>query len=113
MPIRVCDFKHLIDIYARTESENEFGENEFKYKKIKQIHASISTAWARQTSITGEMEGANVTHRIIARSSAIPNLSTDMYFICKGQKLSVLYWYPIYKKRGFIEIYCKLVLENG
>ena len=31
-----------------------------------------------------------------------------MYFIVRGQRLDVQYWYPVYNRRGWLEIFCQL-----
>lgn len=111
MSTRACDLKDVISVFKSTQTENDLEETDFIYEEIKQIHASITTSSGRSEPIAGDMEQANITHKVIVRSAALNDISTDMYFICRGQKLLVQYWYPIYKRRGFMEIFCTLEME--
>ena len=109
---RACDLKDVIYVFkSSTTKENDLGETDFIHEKIKQIHASVTPSSGSVQPIAGDMERANITHKVIVRSAALPDISTDMYFVCRGQKLLVQYWYPIYKRRGFMEIFCTLEVE--
>lgn len=111
MSTRACDLKDVISVFKSTTKENDLGETDFIHEEIKQIHASITPSSGSVQAVAGDMERASITHKVIVRSAALPDISTDMYFICRGQKLSVQYWYPIYKRRGFMEIFCALEVE--
>lgn len=111
MSTRACDLKDVISVFKSTTKENDLGETDFIHEEIKQIHASVTPSSGSVQPIAGDMERANITHKVIVRSAALRDISTDMYFVCRGQKLSVQYWYPIYKRRGFMEIFCTLEVE--
>lgn len=111
MSTRACDLKDVIAVFKSTQTESDIGETIFVHEEIKQIHASITPSSGRSETIAGDMERANITHKVIVRSQALLDISTDMYFVCRGQKLSVQYWYPIYKRRGFMEVFCSLEVE--
>lgn len=111
MSTRACDLKDVISVFKSTTKENDLSETDFIHEEIKQIHASVTPSSGSVQPIAGDMERANITHKVIVRSAALRDISTDMFFICRGQKLSVQYWYPIYKRRGFMEIFCTLEVE--
>lgn len=100
-----------IDVYGKLSYENELGETDFFYGKIKPV-------WAEITPISGSIKNgeANTTytdtsHKFVIRSNAINDLSNDMYFIFKGQRYDIKYFNPNYKYRDRIEIMCSLVVE--
>ena len=64
-------------------------------------------------TIPGESIQAEVTHRVTIRAKAIPELSPEMWLVCEGLRLDVLYFYPIYNRPGWTEIFCKAVLDHG
>ena len=43
------------------------------------------------------------------REASLPEICREMYFVVRGQELHVLYWYPIYNRRGWLEIFCRMV----
>ena len=66
------------------------------------------------TTIT-DFEEVVLKHFIdsISLVKAIPDLSPEMWLICEGLRLDVLYFYPIYNCPGWTEIFCKAVLDHG
>lgn len=58
----------------------------------------------------GEAERAEITpqgdHPARRRC---PEICREMYFVVRGLRLDVLYWYPIYNRRGWLEIFCRMV----
>ena len=103
---------HRIDVYRRIESETEFGELTYGYKKILSVWAEIVPKTGRENNIEGESVQVSVTHKITVRNKAIKEPRNDMYFIFKGQRYEVLYFMPHYKSNDLIEFYCKLIIET-
>ena len=111
--IRAGELRECVKVYSRIETENELGETDYVYTYFKTVHAKVTPISGRSASFPGDVQRAEVTHRVVIRDSAIPNLSIDQYFICRGQRLDVQYWYPIYSQRGWTEIFCSMVIEDG
>jgi len=105
------NLRNRIDIYGRNPIENELGEEDLVYGKIKTVWAEILPQTGRERSGQGNTVYSEITHRIRARLGAIPSLSNDMYFMFKGQRYDVMYFNPNYMSRDIIEIFCKLVVE--
>ena len=59
------------------------------------------------------MERAEITHRVTVRRSAIPELQTDLRLRFREQDYDVQYFYPNYRDGGFVDIFVKLVVEDG
>ena len=53
------------------------------------------------------------TPRVRLRISACPVIERGMYFTFRRQRYDVLYGYPIYNRRGWLELYCRLVVEDS
>lgn len=111
MRISVSDLKDVIEVYKTESEENDIGETVFVAKFIKKVHASIVETSGKPETIAGDMSRADTSYKIIIRNKAIKDISTDMFFICRGQKLKVNYWYPDYKRCGFIKVFCNLKVE--
>jgi hypothetical protein len=103
-----------VDLYGKIQAENELGEVEYSYGKIKPMFVNIIP-----TNLTGTIkEGqantryAEVTHKIKCRKLSIKDLSIDMYFIDEdGLRYDVLYFQPDYQYKEFWEIMCKIIYE--
>lgn len=59
------------------------------------------------------MERAEVTHRITVRGPPSRTLTTDLRLRFRGQVYEVQYFYPNYRDSGFLDLYVKLVIEDG
>ena len=104
------DLKDRIDVYLPTESKNDMGETVKDFSFSRAIWASIKpTAGSRDNQ--GVAEFASVTHKIVVRESSLPDIRTDMYFENRGLKLYVESWYPVYNRKGFMEVHCRMVIE--
>lgn len=104
------NLKDLIDVYLPVDLKNDMGETVKDFSRVKQIWASIRpSSGARRGE--GVAELTDITHRVIVRESALRDIRTDMYFENRGLKLYVDYWMPVYNRKGFLEIYCKGVIE--
>ncbi len=103
-----------IDVYGKCEHpiQNELGENDFVFEKKKSVWAEIRPQKGAEKELVGNILYSEITHKIVIRSKAISKLSNDMYFDYQGQRYDILYFYPNYKSRDNVEIYCKLVV-NG
>ena len=101
-----------IDVYGKIKIENELGETDYKYEKLKTIWAEIMPESGNVQSGEGKTEYANINYKFVIRSSALSELSNDMYFVFKGQRYDIQYFNPNYKYRNCIEIFCKLVIEK-
>lgn len=104
--------RNRIDVFARVETQTEFGEITFDYSKISTIWAEIVSTTGKENTIKGDSIQVSVTHKITVRNRAIKEPRNDMYFMFKGQKYEILYFMPHYRKNDLIEFYCKLILET-
>ncbi|WP_333860797.1 head-tail adaptor protein [Clostridium sp.] len=108
------DLRNKLDLYGKTESENELREIEYTYNKIKSVFCQVIP-----TSVTGSIskgqndtEYAEVTHKIRCRKLSIKNLSIDMYFMDNdGLRYDIEYFQKDYKNNEFWEILCKVKYE--
>ena len=104
------NLKDKVDCYQSVKTVNAMGEQEESFRLIRSFWAQIMPSSGRREEI-GISERANVTHKIVCRESAMPDITTDTYFVNRGQRLDVEYWYPIYNRRGWMEIFCRAVME--
>jgi SPP1 family predicted phage head-tail adaptor len=101
---------NYIDVYGSTKFENELGETDYRFDKIKSVWAEITPQNGSLVNMAGNVTYADITHKIVVRNGAIPNLANDMYFMLKGQRYDIKYFNPNYKYRDSIEIICELII---
>lgn len=63
--------------------------------------AKIVPTAGRGETVEGDMERAEVTHRITVRRASIPNLTTDLAASVPGAVYEVQYFYPNYREQRF------------
>lgn len=100
-----------LTVYHMVEVDDEYGETDRKPQELRRIWAGITPTSGRVGTLPGGMQYAEVSHRVRVRTQALPDISTDMYFLVRGQRMNVKYWYPVYKRRGMLDIFCSL--EQG
>lgn len=100
-----------IDVYGKNQIENELGEIDYNYSKLKSVWSEIIPTGGSFKTLEGNNIYAEVSHKITIRANAIPNLTNDMYFKYKGQRLDIKFTQPNYKYKDSIEIMCSLVVE--
>lgn len=102
-----------VTIYRRKETENELEEKTFTYQPERTVWAEIVPTSGRTAPLEGAVERAEITHRVRLRISACPVIERGMYFTFRRQRYDVLYGYSIYNRRGWLELYCRLVVEDS
>lgn len=104
------DLKDRIDIYLPRDIENDMGESVREYSLIRSIWASIRTVSGVRRTDNGT-EFFDVVHKVTVRKASLPDICTEMYFENCGLKLYVESWEPTYKRKGFLTVACKGVIE--
>ncbi|ACL77248.1 head-tail adaptor protein [Ruminiclostridium cellulolyticum] len=103
--------KNRIDVYGKVPFINELGEDDFKYGKIKSVWAEITVQKGALKNSQGNTTYADIDHKIVVRTGAIPDLANDMYFMYQGQRYDIKYFNPNYKYQDSIEIFVSLVVS--
>lgn len=112
--IRAGNLNACIRVFHRIEHTNALtGETEYSYEEAKTTHAHMRPASGRSVALPGGSEYVEVSHIVTVRTASILTLSTDTYFVYRGQRYDVLYFYPIYNRRGWMEIFCRLTIEDS
>ena len=112
MAVTASDLRCRITIYRRKKVENELEESTYDYQPERTVWAEIVPTSGRTAPLKGETERAEITHRVRLRASSCPSIERGMYFTFRGQRYDVLYGYPIYNRSGWMELYCRLVVED-
>ena len=102
--------KNLTELYTREKTVNDYGEDSYIYKLYCRVWAEIIPQRGSEEKVAIDVR-QSVTHKFIIRNHI--KITNDMYFMFKGQKYNVLYYMPHYADRDIIEVYCKLVTEDG
>ena len=103
------ELRNRVEVLRRTGRINPLGEQTYDYETERRVWAKIVPTAGRGETVEGDMERAEVTHRI----TSIPNLTTDLRLRFRGQVYEVQYFYPNYRDSGFLDLYVKLVIEDG
>lgn len=112
MSVTASGLRAKITIYRQKKGENELKETTYDYQPERTVWAEIVPTSGRTAPLEGDVERAEITHRVRLRASACPVIERGMYFTFRGQRYDILYGYPIYNRRGWLELYCRLVVEN-
>lgn len=113
MNVTASDLRAKITIYRRKKIENELAETTYDYQPERTVWAQIVPTSGRNADLEGEVGRAEITHRVRLRATACPDIEQGMYFIFRSQRYDILYGYPIYDHSGWLELYCRLVVENS
>lgn len=111
--ISAGDLRSRVTVLRRVEKTNELNETTYDYEPERKIWARIVPTTGRMESLEGEMERVEVTHRVTVRRASIPNLQADLRLRFRGQDYVVRYFYPNYRDGGFVDLYVRLVVEDG
>ena len=107
------DLRNRVEVLRRTGRINPRGEQTYDYEAERRVWAKIVPTAGRGENVEGDMERAEVTHRITVRRASIPNLTTDLRLRFREQVYEVQYFYPNYRDSGFLDLYARLVIEDG
>lgn len=107
------ELRNRVEMLRRIERVNDLGERTYDYEPERRVWAKITPASGRGETVEGDMERVEVTHRIIVRRASIPKLATDLRLRYRGQEYDVQYFYPNYRDSGFVDIFARLVVEDG
>lgn len=104
------DLKERVEVWQSTQTVNDLGDHIDEMSLLRTIWASVTPSSGRRETI-GLTTRPEISHKVICRESAMTDIRPDMYLMARSQKLKVEYWYPIYNRRGFMEIFCSEVIE--
>lgn len=107
--MNIGDLRHRIEIYGKTQIENELGETDFTFGKIKTIWAAIIPQTSKMQSGQANTILSNTTHKIIVRYDK--GITQDMYIMFKGKRFDINYILNPYFKNETLEIFCSEVVE--
>lgn len=104
------DLKHRIDIYGNVKFENELGEEDFRFDKLKTIWAAIIPQTGSLQKQQADTILTNVTHKIIVRYSAGHDIKKEMKIKFRGHTFDIKYILNPYFNNETLEIFVQEVL---
>lgn len=112
MAVTASDLRARITIYRKVKETNDLGETYFDYQPERTVWANIVPTSGRTADLEGNTERAEITHKVTVRAPSCPVIDRGMYFTFRGQRYDILYGYPIYNRAGWLELFCRLVVED-
>lgn len=106
--MNIGDLRHRIEIFGKAKIENELGETDFTFGKIKTIWAAIIPQTSKMQSGQANTILSNTTHKIIVRYDK--GITQDMYIMFKGKRFDINYILNPYFKNETLEIFCSEVV---
>ena len=97
MAINAGDLRCRVELLERKKETNDLGETTYSYGS----YDPPRKLWAV------------VTHKMTIRRTSLPILSPDTRILYRGQYYDVQYGYPIYNRGGWMEVFLRLVVEDG
>ena len=116
MAINAGDLRCRVELLERKKGTNDLGETTYcygSYDPPRKLWAKIAPTSGRRDTLEGDMDQAVVTHKMTIRRTSLPILAPDARILYRGQRYEVLYGYPIYNREGWMEVFLRLVVENG
>ena len=113
MAVTASDLRCRITIHRGTERVNDLEETGVDYRPERAVWANLVPLSGRTAAVEGGMERGEITHRATLRASSCPVIDRGMYFTFRGQRYDVLFGYPIYNRSGWLELFCRLVVEDN
>lgn len=104
------NLKHRIDIYANVKYENELGEEDYRFDKLKTIWAAIIPQTGSLQKQQADTILTNVTHKIIVRYSAAHDITKEMQIRFRNHKFEIKYILNPYFNNETLEIFVQEVL---
>ena len=104
--MKINSLNNRIDVYSKQQIENELGELDYDYSKLKTIWASIKPTTGNFKTGDGNIIQVDVKFKITIRTDSLKELTNDMYFIYQGKKYSVDYYIQNFEKKDSTDIYC-------
>ena len=111
--ISAGDLRSRVTVMRRVPGKNALGEDTYDYEPDRKVWARIVPTTGRTEALEGDMERVEVTHRVTVRRASIPELRTDLRLRYRGQDYEVRYFYPNYRDGGFVDLFVRLVVEDG
>lgn len=111
--ISAGDLRSRVMVLRRVEKINALKEKTYDYEPDRKVWARIVPSSGRTGDLEGDMERVEVTHRVTVRRASIPNLTADLRLRFREQDYTVQYFYPNYRDGGFVDLFVKLVVEDG
>ena len=100
--------RNKIEVYGLVTRVNSLGADSRRPEMIKKVWANIIPTSGQNREEQGNVSEIQVSHKLTVRAKALKDISPDYYFMYKGQKYKILYWYPNYKDNNYMEIFCRL-----
>ena len=107
------DLRNRVEVLRRTGRINPLGSRHTTMRQSAGCGPKSCPRPGGGETVEGSMERVEVTHRITVRRASIPNLTTDLRLRFRGQVYEVQYFYPNYRDSGFLDLYVRLVIEDG
>ena len=105
-----------VELLHRAAVTNDLGVEEIRqvsYDPPRRIWASITPSNGHREYAGGNMDAPVITHLIQVRRSSLPKIPSDLVLRYRGQDYELQYGYPNYQRSGFLDLYCKLVIDHG
>ena len=97
--ISAGDLRSRVTVMRRVPGKNALGEDTYDYEPDRKVWARIVPTTGRRESLEGDVERAE--------------LRTDLRLRYRGQDYEVRYFYPNYRDGGFVDLFVRLVVEDG
>ena len=107
------DLRCYVTLQRRKAQQNALDEKTYDYENWRSFWAQITPFNGRTETIAGDMDRAETTHRIVCRAESIGKIvDIDMRILYHGQVYKVSFWQPNFRRAGYLDFYCRLVVGN-
>ncbi len=103
--------RHRIEIWGKKECTNTLEQTEYKDDAIKSVWAAIIPQTGRVLNAPADTILSNITHKIIMRYSAMPDLQPSMHFKHQGKRFDIEFILNPYERNEYLEVFARQVVE--
>jgi len=103
-------FGHNIEIWGKKKETNSLNQTVYTDKVIKTVWASIVPQTGRVLTAPADTILSNITHKIIMRYSAMPDIQNEMWFKYKDKRFDIEFILNPYESNTYFEIFVRQVI---
>lgn len=98
-----------VEIWGKVKGSNTLNQTTLEDRSLKTVWAAVIPQTGRLLTQPADTFLSNVTHKIIIRYSAYPNLSPKMWIKYKGKRFDIDYVLNPYENDETLEVFARQV----
>ncbi len=102
-------FDKRVEIWGKVKGINTLNQTTYEPDKLRSVWAQIIPQTGRLMNQPADTVLSNVTHKIIIRYSAYPELSPEMWLVYRGKRFDIDFILNPYENDETLEVFVRQV----